>query len=105
MNSLQNISVVATNLIPALVFMGMSDMLRLILASEVEERLGRKLTNEEWHYYLQENHRKREAEHRQQIVGQRYQQLIDRQIIHDYVWGKKSTKTSFDWGAVSSVSL
>jgi len=88
MNSLQNISVVATNWIPVLVFMGMSDMLRLILASEVEERLGRKLTNEEWHYYLQENHRKREAERRQQIVGQGCQQLADRKIIRDFVWSE-----------------
>jgi len=88
MNSLDNSFKAAMNLLPVVVFMGMSDMLRLILASELEERLGRKLTNEEWHYYLQESHQKREAEHRQQIVGQRYQRLIDRQIIHDFVWGK-----------------
>ena len=89
MNSLEDSFKTAMNLLPVVVFMGMSDMLRLILASEVEERLGRKLTNEEWHYYLKENHRKREAEHRQQIVGQRYQQLIDRQIIHDFVWNAR----------------
>ena len=76
----------AMNLLPVLVFMGMSDMLRLILASELEERLGRKLTNEEWHFYLQERHHKREAEHRQQMVRQWCQRLIDRKVIYDFVW-------------------
>ena len=88
MNSLEDSFKIAMNLLPVVVFMGMSDMLRLILASEVEERLGRKLTNEEWHYYLQENHRKRETEQREQMVRQRVQQLADRQIIHDFVWGE-----------------
>ena len=92
MNSLENSFKAAMNLLPVLVFIGMSDMIRLILASELEERLGRKLTNEEWHHYLQESHRKREAEHQQQIVGQRYQRLIDRQIIHDFVWGKAADR-------------
>lgn len=93
MNSLENSFKAAMNLFPVLVFMGMSDMLRLILASEVEERLGRKLTNEEWHYYLQENHQKREAERHQQIVEQLCQHLADRKIIHDFVWNENQRKT------------
>jgi len=86
MNSLQNISVVATNWIPALVFIGMSDMLRALLAFDVEERLGRKLTDWEWQYFLQERKRKSEADSRQLIVSQWRQSLADKQIIHDFVW-------------------
>ncbi len=86
MNSLQNISVVATNWIPALVFIGMSDMLRALLAFDVEERLRRKLTDWEWQYFLQERNRKSEIDSRQRIVSQWRQSLTDRQIIHDFVW-------------------
>jgi len=86
MNSLQNISMVATNLIPALVFIGMSDMLRALLTFEIEERLGRKLTDLEWQYFLQERSRKSGLDSRQRIVSQWRQSLTDRQIIHDFVW-------------------
>jgi len=88
MNSLQNISVVATNWIPALVFIGMSDMLRSLLAFDVEERLGRKLTDWEWQYFLQERNRKSEIDSRQRIVSQWRQSLTDRQIIRDFAWGE-----------------
>jgi len=87
MNSLQDISIVGMDWIPALVFIGMSDMLRAFLAFDVEERLGRKLTDWEWQYFLQESNRKAEADSRQRIVCQWQQQLTDRQIIHDFVWG------------------
>ena len=86
MNSLQDISVVTTNLIPALVFIGMSDMLRALLAFDVEEQLGRKLTDWEWQYFLQERNRKAKAESQLEIVRQWRQWLVDRQIIHDFVW-------------------
>ena len=88
MNSLQDISIVSMNLIPALVFIGMSDMLRALLALEIEEQLGRKLTDWEWQYFLQESNRKAEADSRQRIVSQWRQSLADRQIIHDFVWTK-----------------
>ena len=90
MNSLQNIAVVATNLIPALVFIGMSDMLRAFLTFEIEGQLGRKLTDLEWQYFLQERKRKSEAESRQKMLGQWRQLLADRQIIHDFVWKESS---------------
>ena len=45
MNSLQDSFKAASNLIPALVFIGMSDMIRPIVALEIEERIGRKLTD------------------------------------------------------------
>ena len=86
MNSLQNISIVNMNLIPALVFIGMSDMLRTLLTFEIEEQLGRKLTDLEWQYFLQERNRKSEVDSRQRIVSQWQQQLADRQIIHDFAW-------------------
>ena len=86
MNSLQNISVVSTNLIPVLVFIGMSDMLRALLTFEIEEQLGRKLTDWEWLYFLQERNIKSEVDYRQRITGQWRQRLVDRQIIHDFVW-------------------
>ena len=89
MNSLQDISIVNMNLIPALVFIGMSDMLRAFLTFEIEEQLGRKLMDWEWQYYLQESNRKSEADSRQRIVSQWQQRLVDRQIIHDFVWEKE----------------
>ena len=88
MNSLENSFKAAMNLLPALVFIGMRDMLRPILAPELEERLERKLTDEEWYYYLQEGYRKREAERHQQIISQWCQRLVDRKIIHDFAWRK-----------------
>lgn len=62
MNSLRDSFKAAMNLLPVLVFVGMSDMLRPIIAPELEERLGRKLTDQEWHFYLRERYRKVEME-------------------------------------------
>lgn len=86
MSSLENSFKAAMNLLPALVFIGLSEMIRPIVAAEVEERLGRRLTDWEWRYYILESYRKREAERHQQIVEQWYQQLAARKIIHDSVW-------------------
>ena len=86
MNRLQNISVVSKNLIPVLVFIEMSDMLRALLTFEIEEQLRRKLTDWEWQYFLQERNRKSEVDSQQNIVRQWRQSLVDRQIIHDFVW-------------------
>ena len=87
MNSLRDSFKAAMNLLPVLVFVGMSDMFRPIIAPELEEGLGRKLTDQEWHFYLQERFRKAEMDSRQQTVRQWRQWLVDRQIIHDFVWG------------------
>ncbi len=88
MNSLQDISIVNMNLIPVLVFIGLSDMVRALLVFEIEGQLGRKLTDLEWQYFLQERNRKSEADSRQQIINQWRQRLADRQIIHDFVWNR-----------------
>ena len=87
MNSLQDSLKSAIDWIPALVFIGLSDMVRTILASDVEERLGRKLTDWEWRYFLQESNRKTEVESRKRVTDQWRQSLTDRQIIRDFVWG------------------
>lgn len=87
MNSLEDSFKAAMNLLPLAVFIGLNEMIKPIIAREVEERLGRRLTYDEWRYYLREYYRKREAERHQQIVAEQYQQLVDRQTIHDFVWG------------------
>lgn len=86
MNRWQNNLKTGMDLIPALVFMGLSSMVRGIVEPELEKRLGRKLTDWEWGYYLKENHRKAEVESRQEIAGRWRQRLADMQIIHDFVW-------------------
>ena len=74
------------NFIPVLGFIGTSDMLRGILAHDIEKQVGRKLTDWEWQYYLQESYRKAETDFRQQTVRQWRQRLVDMKIIHDFVW-------------------
>ena len=93
MNSLRDSFKAATNLLPTLVFIGMSDMLRPIIASELEERLGRKLTDQEWHFYLRERFRKAEIESRQRTVRLWQQWFIGRQIILDFVWKEKGRES------------
>ncbi len=88
MNSLQDSFKAAMDLIPAVVFMGLSSMIRWIIAPDIEKRLGRKLTDWEWGYYLQESFRKAKAESQLEIGRQWRQWLVDRQIIHDFVWKK-----------------
>ena len=88
MNSLQDSFKSAMDLLPALVFIGLSDMVRALLVFEIEEQLGRKLTDLEWQYFLQERSRKSELDSRQRIVSQWRQSLTDRQIIHNFVWGE-----------------
>ena len=89
MNSLKDSFKTAMDLMPILVFAGMSDMVRKILTFEIEEQLGRKLTDWEWQYFLKERNRKSEVDSRQRIVSQWRQSLADRQIIHDFVWEEK----------------
>jgi len=89
-NSLEDSFKAAMNLLPVVVFIGLSEMVKPIIARDVEERLGRRLIHDEWRYYLREYHGKREAEHHQQIREEQYQQLVDRQIIHDFVWNNEA---------------
>ncbi len=88
MSSLEGSFKAAMNLLPALVFIGLSDMIRGIVEPEVEKRLRRRLTDWEWRYYIIESYRKREAERQQEIIRQWCQRLVDRKIIHDFIWGE-----------------
>ena len=72
--------------IPILAFMVIIDMLRGILAPELEKKLRRKLTDWDWRYYLREGFRRAKAESRQETVRQRLQRIADMEIIHDFVW-------------------
>ena len=94
MNSLEDSFKAAMNLLPALVFIGLSDMIRGIVAPEVEKRLRRRLTDWEWRYYLLESYRKREVEHREQIVRQWCQRLIDKKINSPMNINNKYAKTA-----------
>ncbi len=88
MKSLEDSFKAAMNLFPVLVFVGMRDMLKPILASEIEAKLGRKLTDQEWYFYLRENYRKAEVDSRQRVTGQWEQRLADMKVIRDFVWGE-----------------
>jgi hypothetical protein len=86
MNSMQDSLIPPIDWIPALVFIGLSEMVRTILTYDIEKRLGRKLTDWEWQYFLQESNRKFEADSRQEVTRQLQQQVIDRKTIYDFVW-------------------
>ncbi len=72
--------------IPVIVIIGTLNMVRDFLAFEIEEQIGRKLTDWEWKYFLQERNRKDEVEARQQLVSQWRESLATKQKIHDFVW-------------------
>ena len=63
-----------------------SESYRPAIESELEKELGRKPTNEEWHYFLQESYQRSKAELQQETLRQWCQRLVDRKTIHDFVW-------------------
>src|SRR4030042_6388237 len=75
-----------TDFIPVIAFMGVIDMLRPILTPELEKKLGRKLMDWDWQYYLHEFFRKAVTYFQQEIIRQWLQRLADMQIIHNFVW-------------------
>ncbi|AHB13484.1 hypothetical protein [Dehalococcoides mccartyi] len=87
MNSLNDSLKVGIDLIPCIALLGLTSMIRPMIAPEIEKRLGRKMTDWEWGYYLEESYRKFKADSLQDIVGQWLQRLAVMQIIHDFVWG------------------
>ena len=86
MNNLNESFKTGVDLIPVIVLLGLNSMIRPMIAPEIEERLGRKLMDWEWGYYLEESYRKFKADSLQEIVGRYCQRLADMQIIHDFVW-------------------
>jgi hypothetical protein len=94
MNSQQDNFKESIDPISVLVYIGLSEMVRSILVHDIEKRLGRKLTDCEWQYFLQESNRKSDMESRQRIISQWRQQLADRQTIHDFVWSREGSLSS-----------
>ncbi|MEQ4489904.1 MAG: hypothetical protein AAC990_06050 [Dehalococcoides mccartyi] len=86
MNSLNDSLKVGIDLIPCIALLGLTSMIRPMIAPEIEERLGRKMTDWEWGYYLEESYRKFKLDSLQDIVGQWLQRLAVMQIIHDFAW-------------------
>jgi len=86
MNNWQDSFKAGMDLIPVLVFLELNSMIRPIFAPEIEKKLGRKLTDCEWEYYLQESYRKFKIKSQHEIVSWWRRQLADRQTIHDFVW-------------------
>jgi hypothetical protein len=81
-----------TDFIPVIAFIGMCNILRGLLALELEKKLGKKLTDWEWQYYLHEGFRKAEADLQQEKARQRIQRFADMQVIHDFVWNQDEEK-------------
>jgi hypothetical protein len=77
-----------TYFMPVIGFMGILGMLKPILSPELEKKLGRKLTDWEWEYYLHESFRKFISYFRQEKDRQRLQRLDDMKIIYDMVWNE-----------------
>ena len=86
MNSLQDSLKAGIDLIPVLVLLGLNSMIRPMIEPEIEKRLGRKMTDWEWGYYLEESYRKFKVDSLKEIVGQCHQRLADTQIILNFVW-------------------
>ena len=75
--------------IPVLVFVGTIDMLKKVLAFEIEEQLGRKLTDWDWQVYWEEMSKKAEFEAEQKMHMEWQARFNDRKIIHDFVWNNE----------------
>ncbi|MDD5038665.1 MAG: hypothetical protein PHN78_05050 [Dehalococcoidales bacterium] len=86
MNNFNESFKTGVDLIPCIVLLGLNSMISPMIAPEIEKRLGRKMTDWDWGYYLQESYRKAESESLCQIIRQWRQCFVDRQIIHDFVW-------------------
>lgn len=72
--------------IPIMSVMLILGMLRSLLTIDIEKRLGRKLTDLEYQYFLLEQDRKAAADARDTVIRQWRQQMDGMQKIHDFVW-------------------
>jgi hypothetical protein len=72
--------------IPVIAVMGTINMVRDFLAFGIEQQIGRKLTDWEWQYFLQETNRKANVEAWHQTASQWQESLAVRQKIYDFVW-------------------
>lgn len=64
MNNMQKIHDAALTTVRFVAFCGAFDMLRLLLAPEIEKELGRKMTDEEWYRHLRKSFEQMSMEER-----------------------------------------
>ncbi len=86
MNNLEDSLETGISMFSVMLLAGVCETYRPIIESELEKKLGRKMTNEEWHYFLQECYEKAKADLQQERFRRWSQHLSDRKIIHDFVW-------------------
>ena len=86
MGSLDESFKAGITLFSVMMLAGVCESYRPMIESELGEELGRKPTNEEWHYFLQECYQKVKANFQQEQFRRWSQKLADLKIIHDFVW-------------------
>lgn len=62
------------------------EIYRPAIEAELEKKLWRKLTDDERTYFIREVFKKVQTERQQEQLRRWFQHLIDRKIIHDFVW-------------------
>lgn len=79
-------------LMPLVVAAGMpaaiNSMTRVLVRPKLEKKLGRRLTEQDWQVYREEQAIKQMCLEWAYILIQCCQQLIDRQEIREFVWGQ-----------------
>ena len=70
------------------VFNDVDRMLRAFIGPKLEKKLGRPLTEWDWQVYWQEKANRDRYTVWNNFLIQRQQQLVDHQIISDFVWNE-----------------
>lgn len=68
------------------VFNDVDRMLKAFIGPELEKKLGRPLTEWDWQIYRQEEAGRDQFNRWNDSLIQYQQRLVDRRIIHDFVW-------------------
>jgi len=75
------------NLMGIVVILGLfGDIFRALILSELEKRVGRKLTDWDWRAYGREVKKKAKFETQREMARARQARMNDLKIIHDFVW-------------------
>jgi len=86
MSNFENCFKAGITLFSVIMLAGVCESYRPVIESELEEKLGRKPTSEEWNYFLQECYEKVKVNFQQEQFRRWSQKLADLKIIHDFVW-------------------
>ena len=86
MSSLEESFKTGMVLMSVMLLAGTFETYRPTIESRLVKKLGRKPTNEEWHYFLQECYEKVKVDFQQEQFRQWVQLLADRKAIHDFIW-------------------